>query len=157
MRVTSIALSVLSISIVMVTRSIHYSFHKLAIVWSINPIRFLDRKRVGYTKCPFNLTEDDLIEGEVSALFPCCRVVLKPAGDASCAGPGDRSERRCDRSQGTGRALHPCVSESDGSAHRSGRTSTYSLPTCTCKASLLYVCVCELSDGNFWCRLCCTH
>lgn len=61
---------------------------------------FLNRK----IKCPFNITEDDLIEGSVLALFWRCRVVFKPAGDASCAGPGDRSERKYDRNQGTGRA-----------------------------------------------------
>ncbi len=78
-----------------------------------------------------------VIKGAISALYMSCSIDLTPASDASCAGRGDLSERRCDHSQGTGTALHPCASDSDGSAHRSGQTSTYSLPTCTYKAFLL--------------------
>lgn len=60
------------------------------------------------------------------------------SSDASSSGaPGDRSGRSSGCRRRTGRAWPPCASCSGASVHPSGRTSSRSLPTCTCRASRL--------------------
>lgn len=56
---------------------------------------------------------------------------------SSCGAPGGRSGRSCGCRRRTGRAWPPCASGSGASAHRSARTASRSLPTCTCTASHL--------------------
>lgn len=68
-----------------------------------------------------------------------CGGGLTPGGGVSCAKPGGRSGRSCVHSRGTGTVWLPCACGSVSSARLNGRTSTCSLPTCTCMVSHLYV------------------
>lgn len=58
-------------------------------------------------------------------------------GDASCARPGDPSERKPEGRAGSGRGAVRYVSCSGGSARLSARTASRSRPTCRHMASLL--------------------
>lgn len=58
-------------------------------------------------------------------------------GDASCARPGDPSEKKPEGRAGSGRGAVPCVSGSGGSARPSARTASRSRPTCRHMASPL--------------------
>lgn len=56
---------------------------------------------------------------------------------SSCEVPGGQTWRRRARTGDTGRAGDRCVCGNDGSARRSGRISTHSLPSCSGTASHL--------------------
>lgn len=62
-----------------------------------------------------------------------------PRGGVSCAKPGGQNGRSCVHSQGTGMVWLRCACGSVSSAHLNGRTSTCSLPTCTCRVSHLQI------------------
>lgn len=62
-----------------------------------------------------------------------------PGGGVSCAKPGGQNGRSCVHSRGTGTVWLLCACGSVSSTHLNGRTSTCSLPTCTCRVSHLYI------------------
>lgn len=73
---------------------------------------------------------------------------------SSCEGPGGQTWRRRVHTGDTGTACVRCVCGNDGSAHRSGRISIHSLPSCSGTASHR----CEFADEplneNFLYRFC---
>lgn len=68
--------------------------------------------------------------------------------DASCGGRDDLSERNTDHSVYRRTADHPCVSDSDGSAHRSGQSARCSWTMSMHKVSLQCGSACVPSNEN---------
>lgn len=77
-------------------------------------------------------------ETSTQFLSSCSVEGFTPVGGVSCAKPGGQSGRSCVHSRGTGTAWLLCACGSVSSARLSGRTSTCSLPTCTCRVSHLH-------------------
>lgn len=79
------------------------------------------------------------------------------SGVSSCAGPGGRSARSCGCTPHTGRAWPRCASGSGGSARPSARTSSRSLPRCTCRAFHQYESSGELLNEKTLYKLLCSQ
>lgn len=83
--------------------------------------------------------EKSNIETSTELLSSCPQRCFTPGGGVSCAKPGGRSGKSCAHSRDTGTVWLLCVCGSVSSARLSGRTSTCSLPTCTCRVSPLHI------------------